>query len=157
MCRCPNYSTFCFSLVFSTSNHFSVLSDTPLESPVPYRNLKPVHSSTPDIPLKHNSKEQNSLRMLNVNFQSIKTIQGQLYNLLDSTNPDIIFGTETWLDPSSKDSQFSPPGYNIFRNDRKLNGGGVLIAVRDYLISPPVPELQTDGGIVYIPNIILQS
>ena len=80
--------------------------------------------------------------MLTVNFQSIKTKQGQLYNLLDSTKPDIIFWTETWLDPSIKDSQILPPGYKIFRNDRNLNGGGVLIAVRDNLISSPVPELQ---------------
>ena len=60
--------------------------------------------------------------MLNFNFQSIKTKQGQLYNLLDtcSTKPDIIFGTETWLDPSIKDSQIFPPGYNIFRNDRLM-------------------------------------
>ena len=73
MCGCSNYSTFGFSLVFSTSNHFSVLSDTPLQSPVPSRNLKPVHSSTPDTSKKRNSKEQNTLRMLNVNFQPIKT------------------------------------------------------------------------------------
>ena len=75
MCGCSNYSTFGFSLVFSTSNHFSVLSYTPLESPVPSRNLKPVHSSTPDTSKKHNLKEQNTLGMLNVNFQSIKTKQ----------------------------------------------------------------------------------
>jgi len=65
--------------------------------------------------------------MLNVNFQSIKTKHGQLYNLLDSTKSDIIFGTETWLDPSIKDSQIYPPGYNIFRNERDLNGVGVLL------------------------------
>jgi hypothetical protein len=29
-CGCPNYSTFCFSMVFSTSNQFSVLSNDPL-------------------------------------------------------------------------------------------------------------------------------
>ena len=28
MCNCPNYSTFCYSLVFSTSNQFSLLSNT---------------------------------------------------------------------------------------------------------------------------------
>ena len=89
--------------------------------------------------------------MLNVNFnfQPIKTKQGQLYNLLDSTKPDIIFGTETWLDPSIKDSHIFPPGYNIFRNESNLNGGGVYIAVRDNLISSPVPALQTDCEIVW--------
>ncbi|CAC5379034.1 unnamed protein product [Mytilus coruscus] len=123
--------------------------DTTFDSPVPSRNLKPVHSSTPDNSTKHKSKEQNYLRMLNVKFPSIKTKQGQLHNLLDSTKPDIIFGIETWLDSRIKDSQIFPPGYNIFRNDRNLNGEGVLIAVQDNLISSPVPELHTDCEIVW--------
>jgi hypothetical protein len=53
-------------------------------------------------------------------------------------------GTETWLDPSIKDAQFFQEGYNIYRNDRNLNGGGVLIAVKDTYITLSVPELQTD-------------
>ena len=28
MCVCPNYSTLCYSLIFSTLNHYSALSDT---------------------------------------------------------------------------------------------------------------------------------
>jgi hypothetical protein len=55
----------------------------------------------------------------------------QAINLIDYTKPDVIFGTETWLDPSIKDAQFFQEGYNIYRNDRNLNGGGVLIAVKD--------------------------
>jgi hypothetical protein len=69
--------------------------------------------------------------------------------LLDSIKPDIICGTETWIDNSIKDSQIFPPGYNIYRNDRNLNGGGVLLAVRGNLISSPVPELQTDCEIIW--------
>ena len=105
-----------------------------------------MHSSTPDN-TKKSAKKSNTgstLRIVNVNFQSIKTKQGQLYNMLDSIKPDIICGTETWIDNSIKDSQIFTPGYNIYRNDRNVNGGGVLLAVRDNLISSPVPELQTD-------------
>ncbi|CAC5423219.1 unnamed protein product [Mytilus coruscus] len=151
MCECPNYSTFCYSLVFSTSNQFSILSDTPLDSPTPTRNLRPVHSSTPDNTRKSKatSNTTSTIRMVNVNFQSSKTKQGQLYNMLDSTKRDIILGTETWIDSSIKDSQIFPPGYNIYRNDRNLNGGGVLVAVRDNLISSPVTELQTDCEMVW--------
>lgn len=65
-----------------------------------------------------------------------------MYNLLDSTKPDIIFGTVTWLDSNIKDSQIFR--YNIFRNDRNLNGEDVLIAVKDNLISSPATELHTD-------------
>jgi hypothetical protein len=41
--------------------------------------------------------------------------------------PDIIFDTETWIDNSITNSQIFPRGYTIFRNDRNLSGGFVLI------------------------------
>jgi hypothetical protein len=36
-----------------------------------------------------------------------------------------------WIDNSIKDSQIFPRGYTIFRNDRNLSGGGVLIAEKN--------------------------
>jgi hypothetical protein len=67
-----------------------------------------------------NPKLQQPLRILNVNFQSIKTKQHLLENMIRSTYPDIIFGTETWIDNGIKDSQIFLRGYTIFRNDRNL-------------------------------------
>ncbi|CAC5374842.1 unnamed protein product [Mytilus coruscus] len=148
-CNCPNYSTFCFSMVFSTSNHFSILSESPLESPKPTNQMQPIHASTPTKSSYKTTKSKQHLRILNVNFQSIKTKQPQLENLIDSTKPDIIFGIETWINHSIKDSQIFPKGYNIFRNDRNLSGGGVLIAVKNIYITTSVPELQTDCEIVW--------
>ena len=65
--------------------------------------------------------------------------------MIDSTRPDIIFGTETWLSPNIKDIDVFPEEYKVFRNDRKKNdtdkeGRGVLIAVRKDLISSDVYE-----------------
>ena len=112
-----------------------------------------MHSSTPDNTKKPAKKSNTGSTQhtvnVNVNFQSIKTKQGQLYNMLDSIKPDFICGSETWIDNSIKDSQIFPPGYNIYRNDQNLNGGGVLLAVRDNLISSPVSELQTDCEIIW--------
>ncbi|CAC5393074.1 unnamed protein product [Mytilus coruscus] len=68
--------------------------------------------------------------------------------MLDSTKPDSIFGTETWIDSSIKDSQIFPQGYNKYRDDRNLNGRGVIVAVRDNLISSPVTEIQTECKMV---------
>jgi hypothetical protein len=109
-CGCPNYSTFCFSMVFSTSNQFSVLSNdplVPLDSPTPSIPLTPIHASTPrrqNKPSKRTNKADEHLWVLNVNFQSVKTKQHLLENLIDNTKPDVIFGTETWLDHGIKDS-----------------------------------------------------
>ncbi|VDI18173.1 Hypothetical predicted protein [Mytilus galloprovincialis] len=86
--------------------------------------------------------------VLNVNFQPIRNKQGELINFIESRKPDIIFGTETWLDASIKDIQYFPEDYNIYRNDRNLSGGEVLIAVNDAYITSSVHELQTDCKIV---------
>ncbi|CAC5364657.1 unnamed protein product [Mytilus coruscus] len=152
MCNCPNYSTFCYSLVFSTSNQFSILSNISISSPTS-GIIKPLHTSTPERKTQKKKEQEDSnpktIRVLNVNFQSIRNKQGELINLIESTKPDIIFGTETWLDSSIKDSQYFPDGYNIYRNYRNLSRGGVLIAVKDTFMTSSVPELQTDCEIVW--------
>ena len=110
-------------------------------------NIKPIHASTPDRKknIHVQSKKHAPLRILNVN----KGKPGQVRNLIDNTNQDIIFGTETWIDSNIKDSQIFPPGFQIFRKDRNCSGGGVLIAIKDIFIATSVPELQTDCEIVW--------
>jgi hypothetical protein len=69
--------------------------------------------------------------------------------MIRSAYPDIIFGTETWIDNSITDSQIFSTGYTIFRNDRNLFGGGVLIAVNNNYIATATPELQSECEIVW--------
>ena len=75
------------------------------------------------------------------------------------TSPDIIILNETWLKPSIKDEEILPSKmYKMFRLDRsvsshpsdpsnprkfKLNGGGVLIAVKNTLNLNPKLIKQT--------------
>lgn len=57
-------------------------------------------------------------------------------SVLYQRNYDLIVLTETHLDHSILDSEIFPSHYTVFRKDRKINGrhgGGVLIAVRDYI------------------------
>ena len=75
------------------------------------------------------------MRVLNINFQSIKSKVHELSLLLDSAKPDIIIGCETWLKPEIHNSEIMPPNYTIYRNDRKDGYGGVLIGVRSDIIS----------------------
>jgi hypothetical protein len=132
----PWYSAHQFNLVYLKKNNNCT---TP-------GDIKPLHTSTPERKTQK-KKEQDvsnmkTIRILNINFQSIRNKQGELINLIDSTKPDVFFGSETWLDPSIKDAQFFQEGYNSYRNDRNLNGGGVLIAVKDTYITSSVPELH---------------
>jgi hypothetical protein len=153
ICNNPNYSTLCFDLhSLSTSNPFELLSLSSTSLQSPKTQLKPLHSSTPERSANPKKKPPKKLplRILNVNCQSIKKKQDRIENLIESTKPDIIIATETWLDPSITDNQVFPDNFKLWRNDRKTGtGGGVLIAVKDSILSTDIPELQTDCELVW--------
>ena len=48
--------------------------------------------------------------------------------------PDIVLGTESFLNKTFTNSEIFPAGYTAIRNDRDCNGGGVFIAYRKDLI-----------------------
>jgi len=49
----------------------------------------------------------------------------------DCVDPDIIIVTETKLDNSVYSSEFLSANYNAHRLDRNINGGGVMVAIRN--------------------------
>ena len=71
--------------------------------------------------------------------------------LINTYNPDVIVGTETWLNSSIKDNEIIPADFNykIYRKDRSDGYGGVLLAISDQLASFPIPELLYDAEIVW--------
>ena len=142
------YSSVCSEQIISTSNQFSILSDASIASPSPNDYMRPIHASTPDRQ-RYSKSKSVPLKLLNVNCQSIKSKQCRIKNLVESTDPDIVVCTETWVDPTIIDSQIFPSQYNLFRKDRAVTGGGVLIAVKKDHLSSPVPELQSDCEIVW--------
>nr|MCS5551204.1 hypothetical protein [Gammaproteobacteria bacterium] len=101
------------------------------------------------------NKNKQILKILNLNFQSIKNKKQDLLEIIDTVKPDILIGTETWHDPSISSYEYFPPDlYNVFRHDRPPNinnqsHGGVLIAVNKDFISSEIQTLQTDCEIVW--------
>ena len=51
--------------------------------------------------------------------------------------------TETWLHENILDNEIIPPGYKIYRRDRKSRGGGILIAIDESIISRIVTSHPT--------------
>ena len=154
LCNYPNYSIVCFSEVFSNTNKFSILSENSysaqdLQIHNAYNVYIHMYFYSRKETQKSKRKQTKNAKILNINFQSIKSKQDELENLISSVKQDIIFGTETWIDSTIKDIQIFPDGYHMVRNDRKLSGGGVLIAVRDTLLTTAVPELHTLYEIVW--------
>ncbi|CAG2204419.1 unnamed protein product [Mytilus edulis] len=97
---------------------------------------------TTSSPIKPKSKTFNranntkGLRILNINFQSLRKKGKLLELIIIDTDPDIILGTETWLDDTISSSEIlsNDLDYNIQRRDRPTDRhGGVLIAAKKHL------------------------
>lgn len=132
---------------FESTNHFSILHDKSITSP------GPPHATFPPLRTSHQKNSQyksgnTRLRFLNLNVQSIKNKKPELDEIIHSSKPDIILGTETWLDPSIPSHEyFLTDDYVVYRKDRNTRNqshGGVLIAISSSILSAEVPELQTD-------------
>ena len=82
------------------------------------------------------------LRTLTINFQSIFSKREEFWSLIDATKPDVILGCETWLKPGMGYGEIFPPGYKLYRKDRKDGYGGVLVAISASLNSH---EISVNG------------
>ena len=169
-CGLPNLSSSYFNETYSLNSHnsFSSLScseeeiispgapnaaSSPIHRPIP-SNDQTTTNTKPDKNPKQ-FKSNRPLKIININFRSIKNKKPELDFLIDSIQPDIIIGTETWLDPSVNSSEyFSPESFTVYRNDRAPNKrgqshGGVLIAINSNIPSTSIPELQTKCEMVW--------
>jgi hypothetical protein len=159
-CGMPNFSSSFFdeSLIrFSLTNSFSPLTEstnsdqlgTPLATSSPV-----VETSTGNT--SNNTKKRKPLRLLNVNCQSITPKRGEFQNMVDSTKPDIIVATETWLEQGKhQDGEIGQVNkfcteYKIYRRDRKDGYGGVFVAVSNNIISERADELETEAEMVWV-------
>ncbi len=183
-CGIPNFATSLFSAgSLDTMNSFSSLDtvDTdncPLTSPLaassPHEksnrtaidNTKSFeyghtqkrfneHKQESKKPKAHGTKPYKPLKTLVINFQSIRGKTAELNVCLEMDNPDVIIGSETWLDSSVNNSEIFPNTYTVFRKDRpepSANGvyhGGVLIAVKSEFICAQRFDLDTNCEILW--------
>lgn len=65
----------------------------------------------------------------------------EFWNLVETYNPDVIIGTESWLHEEIKNAELFRGDYVTFRRDRCLRGGGVFICVKNHFVCR---ELWTD-------------
>ena len=137
-----------------TSSHSSISSEDALTSPQPSSFQQSCASSLfdssinsigspgatsslqPTRPSHATSQGKRSLRILVINFQSVRKKGKSIDILVETTCPDVILGTETWLSNDIPSSYFfdQGPGYSVHRRDRPNDPhGGVLIAVKNNL------------------------
>ena len=86
----------------------------------------------------------NKLKIAIVNFRGIRSKIPLLHSFIETEKPDVLIGTESWLNESIQTSEIFPENFCILRRDRpNKGGGGVFIAVSDSL---PVTE-RSDFGV----------
>ena len=107
----------------------------------------PASSSSP-IKNRPTPRPDDVLRILIFNFCSILSKKELFWSALDTCNPDVILGCETWLNPSINNTEILPPGWGeLHRKDRQDGRGGVLIGVKKPLTSRQI-DLNTDAEMV---------
>ena len=142
-CGLPNFSTAIyddFSISDCSTNNFSVL-----DSSLPPRTSTPIKK-------KIFSKNSNKLKVININFRSVVNKVPELQCLIDTENPDVVIGTESWLSPEISSGEIFPSGYTAYRADRisKTRSGGVFILVRNSLICTEQAQFRTNCEMVWV-------
>ena len=81
------------------------------------------------------SQPARNFKVLVANLQSAEAKKETFWELLGSSNPDIIIASETWLTPAIQNSKVIPENYQVYRTDRADGYGGVLIGIKDDIIA----------------------
>lgn len=86
----------------------------------------------------------SDLKIQVTNFQSIWAKKEVFWGTLDSTSPDIVIASETFLYPAKLTSEVIPTGYvaDHLRKDRSSTRGGVAIIHKDDLTSERIPIIS---------------
>ncbi|XP_071056476.1 uncharacterized protein [Onthophagus taurus] len=80
-----------------------------------------------------------------LNVRSLLPKTGDVAELLQSENFDILCVSETWLSPSIDDALVSIDGYCLYRRDRVGRGGGVAIYARNVFASKSIAFEMRDS------------
>ena len=92
------------------------------------------------------STTKRNLSFFTINFQSIKNKVAEFHALIEEHQPDIIAGTETWLNSDIGNSEIMPQGYISIRRDRRGDShGGVMLAYKKDLTVTRRSELESIG------------
>jgi hypothetical protein len=77
--------------------------------------------------------EGKSLVLLQVICRSIYNKALEFWNLVNTYNPDILIGTESWLREELGNTEIFRTDFTAFRRDRHCRGRGVFICVKNHI------------------------
>jgi hypothetical protein len=80
-----------------------------------------------------NASTGGYLVVLQVNCRSICNKVLEFWNLIETHNPDVVIGTESWLHEDINNAELFRDNFITFRRDRCSRGGGVFICVKNHI------------------------
>jgi hypothetical protein len=128
-------------------------------------------TSSPKLSKEHNNKltkhrkrplpnDTEKVRIMVVNCQSLRRRKDIFQTSIVQIRPDVIIGTESWLDPSIKDGDIFPEEFkgNVYRKDRKSHHhGGVFVAIKNTFDSEEAEELKSTAEIIWAKLTLLSG
>ena len=107
----------------------------------PLGNSDKTKSSAPST-LTSKSKFIGGLKFFSININSIRGKKLELFAFIDLHEPQIVAIQETKIDRSISSSELFPETfpYSVYRKDRTLDGGGVML-----LIYKDIPHMLQAG------------
>ena len=89
--------------------------------------------------LENKRKNCDDILLCHLNINSIQNNLEELVAMIRKLKAQIIFISETKIDSTYPDNQFTIPGYTLYRNDRK-KGGGIPTFTLNISSSPQVQQ-----------------
>ena len=145
---CPKCDFFNFSdsffddqLNLMTQNRFDPLSKD--------KNVRLSSKSSKET--NFSNKTLGGLKLISININSIRGKKLDLLAFLEVHQPHVVAIQETKIDSSIATSELFPETcqYNVFRKDRNLHGGGVMLLIHKDIPHMPLSELENDSESVW--------
>ena len=94
----------------------------------------------------------SGLKFVSININSIRGKKLELLAFLDFHQPQIVAIQETKIDSSISTSELFPEScpYNVYRKDRTLDGGGVMLLIHKDVSHMPITGLENDSESVWV-------
>ena len=142
---CPKCDFFNFSDSFF-NEQFN------LESENRFDLLAKGHETKSTETLTSKNSFISGLKFSSININSIRGKKLELLAFIDFHQPQILAIQETKIDNSILTSELFPESfpYSVYRKDRTLNGGGVMLLVHKDIPHMPLTELDNDSESVWV-------
>ena len=91
------------------------------------------------------------LKFVSININSIRSKKLELLAFLDFHQPHVVAVQETKIDSSIATSELLQEScpYNVYRKDRNLHGGSVMLLVHKDISHMPIVELENNSKVSF--------